>query len=287
VPLTFDSTLKDLARNCPADFLSVVDPTASGPVTMLNVDLSVVTTATDLVFGLGDPLKEILHVDCQASASATKHLDVMVYHALLHRQYQVPVHSVYLLLRPQAAHSNQDGTVAYAPRAGRGRMDFGYEIIRLWKRSAEDLLTGPPGAVPLAVLGHLPQGVELEDGLASVVQRLVQRLWEQTPHDQAKRLITSAYLLAGLRVQRQKARQLFRGVTVMSDSDTYLAILDEGALREARDGLLRQGHIRFGPPDDATRALLDAMTEADLPRLHVMQERLLRVNSWQELFPPD
>jgi hypothetical protein len=39
---------------------------------------------------------------------------------LLYRQYQVPVHSILVLLHSQAAHSRVDGTVAYAPRPGAG-----------------------------------------------------------------------------------------------------------------------------------------------------------------------
>ena len=40
------------------------------PLTPLNVDLSTVTTAADLAFGLGDPLREVIHLDAQASADA-------------------------------------------------------------------------------------------------------------------------------------------------------------------------------------------------------------------------
>jgi len=52
--------------------------------------------------------------------------------ALLHRTYRVPVHSSLLLLRPQAQHPNLNGNVKYAPRPGRGKMDFAFEVIRLW-----------------------------------------------------------------------------------------------------------------------------------------------------------
>lgn len=43
--------------------------------------------------------------------SATKHLDVLAYHVLLHRAYRVPVHSSLPLLRSQAEHPNL--TAAY------------------------------------------------------------------------------------------------------------------------------------------------------------------------------
>ena len=89
--LPFDATLKDLARASPAAFLESFDEAPTMPVSLLNVDLSTVTTSADLVFGLGRPLQEIIHLDAQSSASATKYADILVYNALLYRQYRVPV----------------------------------------------------------------------------------------------------------------------------------------------------------------------------------------------------
>src|SRR4051794_23431302 len=76
-------------------------------------------------------LKEIVQIKFQSSAAADKHADLMVYHSLLHRHYRVPVHTIIILLRPQAAHGNLSGSIRYAPREGRGKMDFDYEVVRL------------------------------------------------------------------------------------------------------------------------------------------------------------
>jgi hypothetical protein len=92
------------------------------PLALLNVDFSTVTTAAELVAGLGDPLHEIVHLDFQSSTSADKHVDVLAYDALLHKHYLVPVHSIVVLLRPKAAHANLNGLVNYAARPRRGKM---------------------------------------------------------------------------------------------------------------------------------------------------------------------
>src|SRR5947209_10490078 len=155
--MTFDATLKDMGRDSPHGFLAAFDRPPTVPVKPLNVDLSTVTTAADLVLGLGEPLKEIVHIDFQSSAAAWKHADLMVYNALLFAHYHVPVHSIVLLLRPEAAHANMNGAIDYAPRPSRGRMSFSYEIVRLWERSAEELLAADLGVLPLAVLGRLPE----------------------------------------------------------------------------------------------------------------------------------
>lgn len=39
----------------------------------------------------------------------------------------------------------------------------------------------------------------------------------------------------------------------MDESDTYLAIIDEGREKQAKADLLLVGTRRFGPPDNATQ----------------------------------
>src|SRR5258708_22107827 len=113
-----------MGRESPLAFLATFDQLPTLPVRLLNVDLSTVTALADLILGLGDPLAEIVQLDFQSSAAAWKHADVMAYHALLFAHYHVPVHSVIILLRPEAAHANTNGLIRYAPRPGRGNMDF-------------------------------------------------------------------------------------------------------------------------------------------------------------------
>jgi predicted transposase YdaD len=280
-PKEFDATFKDLAQDSPTDFLSAFDAPPDTTVEVLNVDLSTVTTEADLVFGIGKPLREIVHIDAQAGPDADLHRSVLVYNALLHRLYHVPVHSIVILLRRKAQHRNLTGKVRYTARPERGRMDFSYEIIALWERPAEELLTGPLGLVPLAPLGKLPEGISEEAGLAAVTRRVVERLLRDASAGRAKKLLTAAFILTGLRVSREDARKLFRGATAMHESDTYQAILDEGEVRGLQNTLLRLGRIRFGAPKPATRQAIQAIT--DIKRLRHLTERLLRVSTWEEL----
>jgi hypothetical protein len=279
--MTFDATLKDMGRQAPEGFLAAFDRPPTGPVKLLNVDLSTVTTAADLILGLGEPLEEIIHLEFQSSAAIWKHADLMVYNALLYAHYHVPVHTIILLLRPEAAHSNVNGVIRYAPRPGRGKMDFGYEIVPLWQRPAEELLAADLAVAPLAMLGRLPEGVSLEDGLAAVAQGVVTRLTQEAPPDRVKRLLTDAFLLTGLRVRRDVASRIFRGVRAMHESDTYLAILDEGQEKSTRDDILIVGEERIGAADDAVRSQLNTVT--DLARLKRMVRRAAKAATWAEI----
>ena len=66
----------------------------------------------------------------------------------------------------------------------------------------------------------------------------------------------------------------------MQESDTYLAILDEGELKQAQHGVAL-GEKKFGPaPDDVVTAVKGI---EDLARLERLQERILDVVTWQEL----
>jgi hypothetical protein len=124
------------------------------------------------------------------------------------------------------------------------------------------LLAADLGVAPLAVLGRLPAGQALEDGLASVAQQLVDRI-KAAPPDQQKKLLTDAFLVTGLRVRRDVAAKIFRGVRAMHESDTYLAILDEGQEKYAKKAILAVGEERFGPPDEAAKGRLNDVSDLD------------------------
>ena len=203
------------------------------------------------------------------------------YNSLLYRRYLVPVHTSVLLLRPEARHRNLTGTLQYAARPGRRGTTFHYEVIPLWERPVEHFLNGPVGLVPLAVLARLPEGLGLVQGLAGIIQRLCERLQQEAPVEKFGKLLTSAYVLTGLRLEPERAWTLFRGVQGMHESDTYLAILDEGRLDEVRKLVLRLGRKKFGTPSDDVVTTVKGIE--DLERLERLIDGLTETSTWQEL----
>ncbi|MCI0460444.1 MAG: hypothetical protein L0Z62_26115 [Gemmataceae bacterium] len=67
----------------------------------------------------------------------------------------------------------------------------------------------------------------------------------------------------------------------MHESDTYLAILDEGQEKGIREIILLQGEDRFGPPEEAVKAQLRNIT--DLDRLRRLARQTPKAASWQEI----
>ena len=76
----------------------------------------------------------------------------------------------------------------------------------------------------------------------------------------------------------------------MEDSVTYQAIMrkgevkgrQEGRIEEAQAMLLLVGEKRFGAPDEATRARIEALTTRE--EIENLVSRLFEVESWSELF---
>ena len=67
----------------------------------------------------------------------------------------------------------------------------------------------------------------------------------------------------------------------MRDSDTYMAIIDEGREEQAKEDIIELAERRFGAADDANRSKLVAIS--DLARLKRIFRRLLDAANWQDL----
>ena len=157
MPLEFDATLKDLVRRRPGDFSDGFHLRGSGTPAVLNVDLSLVSAATDVVLAFGDPPSSLVDLNFQSSSDGTLVERLLLYNVLLHYRYGVPVHSLLVLLRPAADRPNLTGWLLYRGQGRRGRTDFRYEVIRLWQVPARRLLRAKLGILPLAVLGGYPK----------------------------------------------------------------------------------------------------------------------------------
>jgi hypothetical protein len=135
----------------------------------------------------------------------------------------------------------------------------------------------------LAVLGKLDGEIGVEEGLSLVIEKLLTRLRSEAPPDTARKLITAAYWLSGLRVNQDIADALFRRISDMGleESTTYQAVMQKGASREGRRMLLRMGRAKWGPASDSALAAIESIS--DLDRLEMLGERLLTVDGWDEL----
>jgi hypothetical protein len=67
----------------------------------------------------------------------------------------------------------------------------------------------------------------------------------------------------------------------MHESDTYLAILDEGQEKFAKEAILLVGEVRLGSPNESVKGQLSNVM--DLERLRRMVRRAADAASWEEI----
>jgi len=251
------------------------------PLVPLNVDLSMLSAATDVALGHGDPPNRVIDLNFQSSADENLARRVLVFNAVLHLRYRVPVHRVVVLLRPKADEVALTGKLDYQARKRGSKMAFRYEVVRLWRLPVKRILAGGLGALALAPLCRMPGDARLEDALPKILESLIQRLNQQATPADAGKILTGAYVLSGLRMTRDEARQLFRRVRAVQESTTYQAILDEGRADAFQRALLRWGRKHLGDPSPEIIAAVKAIDDVD--RLERLGDHLDEASSWQQL----
>src|SRR5208282_103296 len=110
------------------------------PARTLNVDLSTVSAATDVAFGFGEPLQEIVDINFQSGPDPKLDARLHLYSAAYHHHYPVPVRSIVILLRPAADHPHLTGHLTY--QSGGTRVEFDYEVKRMCQQPLALFLGG-------------------------------------------------------------------------------------------------------------------------------------------------
>jgi hypothetical protein len=96
------------------------------------------------------------------------------------------------------------------------------------------------------------------------------------------RVMTAAFILTGMRVDRSALASIYAGVRLMHQSSAYDVFMDEGRVDQAHKTLLRQGTKRLGGPAPvAIETELRAITDID--RLDRLSDAMLTAKTWAEL----
>ncbi len=255
----------------------------AGPVAVIDADLSTVSAEADKVIHVGGDAPWLAHIEFQTSDERLIGDRMLLYNVMLGYRHGLPVDSTVILLRPQADGPALTGQVVWQVH-DRPYLDFRYRVVRAWEQSVDAVLAGGLGTLPLAPLCDMPL-----ERMPDVIRHMEARLRQEVPPAEAAVLWTATYLLMGLRYPPGLAGHLLQGDRAMEDSSTYQALLskgralgrDEGRLVEARSLVLRQGRKKFGPPPPEVAQSVEAIT--DIVRLEALSDRLLDVESWDDL----
>ena len=200
-------------------------------------------------------------------------------------KHNLPVLTVLILLRKEADSPGLTGGYERHLPDGSLTNRYHYQVVRRWREDPDPYLTGGVNLVPLAPLTDVK-----EADLLALVGRMAERI-NPEPKPRSDKLWMAAYVLMGWRYDQKVATQSLKGVWNMHESPTYQAILKEGEQEGLRKGrvvgerrfLLRQGTKKFGEPDAATAAAIEAIQDVD--RLEALGLRLLDadVRDWDDL----
>jgi hypothetical protein len=279
MPYPFDATLKEILSLRPEDCAAVFDLPRTAPAQTLNVDLSTISAATDVAFGFGSPLEEVVDLNFQSGFDPSVAARLHLYNAAFHLRFQVPVRSVLILLRPKADGDRITGKLAYT--CGGNGVEFEYGVVRMWQEAVEPFLHGGLGLLPLATLCRMPDEKPLAEALREVVREIDRRLIQECEHPQAVRLMTAAFILTGLRAKKENLASIYQGVRVMHESTAYDEAVEEGCVKATHRVLLKLGRKLLGPADPSVELALTSVQ--DVERLERMTEAILTVKSWEEL----
>ncbi len=274
----YDPTLKALVETVPEDWLALIGAPPA-PVEVLDADVATVSGAADKVLRVRSEPEWLLHLEFHTGHDGAQ-LPALLYvrNALFHHRHALPVRSVVIVLRREAdsPRLNERYEQRLPQRPG-PYLVFEYEVCRVWLLDPEMLLAGGPGTLPLAPISNVT-----DEQVPGIIHRMEQRLEmpDIRPSDVASVWDTTCILL-GLRFSAEVAHHLIQGVRSMKESTTYQAILEEGRLLEVREYVIDLGTEKFGPPDAATIAALEAIT--DLARLRELRGRVLSATDWQDL----
>lgn len=259
---------------------------SSGAITSLDTDLASNLQA-DRLFLIGDgESKAVLHLELESSGKLGRPAKLLRYNVAAWAQYDAPVHSVLIVLRPKGNARDLSGEYQVADVRGRPYLSFRYTVVRLWEESVEGLLDAGLGVAPLALLTN-----EAADDLPRAFSRFLDRLRVDRIDDSLKQgLLSSAYVLCGLRYSPEEIERLYREMSmILEDSSTYQLILnkgvavgrEEGRAEEARRLLLRLGTHRFKAPSPSVEAAIAAIS--DSKRIERLVERVLDASGWDDL----
>lgn len=274
-----------MLENHPLDWLALFGLDPGHGVKVINSDLSTVTAEADKVLWIDAHEPWIVHVEVQSSYQAELPLRLLRYNVLLNVRHEVPVHSVIVLLFPEADGRAISGRYEQASPDGRCRIAFDYQVVRVWQESPETLAAGL-GTIPLAALA-----VPSREDLPTLIERMKKAEFARHPTRDEGEIWVSLYLLIGGHFHdKQLANKLLKGIQTMRDSVTYQAILDEGREEGRQEGqiqlahktLLRLGTRRFHEPTEEIRLRIEALT--NLEKLQNLLDRVIEVQSWEELF---
>lgn len=286
--------MKSLVDESPAAWLRFAGTNATSAellddvdIVALNTDLATVTTSCDIVFKISIPFPKLIHIEFESEGKNVPKR-VHRYHVLIDYKYDLPVQSVVFLLRKDADRPDITGVVERLREDGSRYLYFEYDVIRIWQIPLEEILSGDIAILPLAPVSSVPKSQ-----IKQVLRRMEERAnAELSPEDRSV-FWTNTFLVMGLRYDQDLSRKLLKGAIGMTNSTTYMSIIEEGKeigkaegkaegeVSGLRNAVFRIGGKRLGAPSPEVKTQIESIIS--LEKIQELADRILFVDTWAEL----
>jgi hypothetical protein len=286
-----DVTAKELIWDDPAAWLERYGVGPPGPVEIIESEATIMTASADKVLKVGGETPYLVVLEPHTYHDSELVRTLWYRQVALDRRHGLPVLTILILLRKEANSPSIDGRFERRLPDGWLTNRYNYRVIRLWEEDPESYLTAGVNLVPLVPLTKVG---ETEEELWALKARMAERI-NAEPAPRTAMLWTAMYFLMGIRYPEEFVFRFLEGVQNMRESTTYQAVLREGRDEGRNEGriegrvageqrmLLRQGTKRFGEPDAATIAAIEAIQDID--RLEALGDRIvdMGIQTWDEL----
>ena len=230
--MSYDNICKYLAEQYPAEFVHWLLAIESTDIEVLKTELTNEPIRADAITFLRTA-NQILHVEFQTLPYSDPPISfrMLDYSVRLKRQYRCDVEQVVIFL--QQTTSEIAFTQEYRDRT----TSHFYRVIRLWEQDPTPFLT-LPGLLPLATLTQTESPEALLTQVAEQIATISDR-------EQRQNIASCAQIFAGLRLEKDVIRQLFRE-EIMRGSVIYQDILEQGlqqGLQQGRREGRREGEV--------------------------------------------
>lgn len=282
----YDVVTKSLLELRPADWVTFLR-LPPGVVSLENADLSTITLYADRITRVDtDRGAYLVHNELE-SGKDTADVPLRLFHYNASALYKtgLPVVSTVFLLHKGANSPRINGAFDVPDISGNVYVSFRYNVVRVWQLDAGALLAGGLSTLPLAPIANVRPAE-----LPRIIKTMRARIEAEATSDKEEgELWTATKILMGLRYNRALQNQMLRGIYRMRESNAYQEILSEGreegeiegAIKEARRILLRQGVRRLGVAPGEIEARLQSIVS--LAVLEDLLDRVQDVETWGDL----
>lgn len=211
-----DPIIKSMVSTSPGGLLQMLKKPGN-VVVLMPTEINQTSRRGDVLLKIED-LNYFIHCEFQATSDPEMDFRIHDYNFGYGRDYYpARVESVLIILTPKADNKNIKGTSVV------GNCYHSYDILKVWEHTIEDGLN-----LPLSLLPFAPLFGKGTKDLPRIIKRMKERIDKEATPEESEELWAHTLFLLGLKVSKETAKSLLKGIRGMEESSTYMEVHNDG-----------------------------------------------------------